>query len=80
MEHKFTVIWRPLDTNEFRVDWVVVPDREYGTVMLAAAQQFIDETLWDDDETPPTPNDIIYGDAGGYDGVGVFEGHVRQVM
>ena len=79
MEHKFTVIWRPLEESEFRLDFITVPDRKYRTIMLAAAQKYVDEICYEPEEEAPTAEGIIYGVDGGptgYDQIAILDGHV----
>lgn len=82
MEHKFTVIWRPLEEAEYRYDYVTVPDRRYETVMVAAAQQYVDEIEFAEDETPFSARNIIYGEDDsmptGYDFISILDGHIPE--
>jgi hypothetical protein len=82
MAHKFTVFWRPLEVEEFRVDFVEVDERSYEQIMVAAAQKFIDEVEWaEDDPDKPTARGIIYGEdnsPSGYDFISIIDGHIGE--
>lgn len=79
--HKFTVFWRPLEVEEFRVDFVEVPERSYEQIMVAAAQKFVDEIDWGDDPDKPDARGIIYDDGvhpSGYDFISIIDGHIGE--
>lgn len=83
MEHKFTVVWRPLQEEEFRVDFVTVPERSYELIMVAAAQKYVDEVEWEEnDPDKPDPRNIIYGEKEefptGYDFITIMDGHIGE--
>jgi hypothetical protein len=69
MTQQYTVIWRPISEDEFRLDHVEAePDQTQ--IMRAAAQVFIDEYA-DDDETESV--DDVLSD---YEMLFIFDGHL----
>lgn len=75
-----TVIWRPLDEAEYRIDWVVAEAGCPRAAIFAAADAYIREITFAEGEEPLTPESIIEGDNGGYDLIAIFEGHLSPAF
>ena len=70
-----TVIWRPLDEDEYRMDHVTCEAGCKTVAVTAAADKYIGEYEYADGEEPLTAAGVI---ATGYDLIGVYEGHLRE--
>lgn len=72
-----TVIWRPACDDEFRVDHVTCEAGSRIAAVMAAADIYVNEIEYADDETPMTAHDVIFGDVG-YETIAILEGHVTE--